>query len=152
MKRLIVVLFAAAAAIVGGAVVGDESGESELSKVMCPVSNKPVKESATADYRDATVYFCCPNCPKAFTKKPSKYAAKANLQLVQTKQFHQVACPISGQPVDSDITSKVGQLDVGMCCENCQGKVDKAEEDDKLALVFSDKAFEKGFEATVADE
>ena len=32
---------------------------------------------------------------------------------------------------------------VYFCCDNCKGKVEKAKDDEKLELVFSDKAFEK---------
>ena len=72
-------------------------------------------------------------------------ATKANWQLLQTKQFKQVACPISGKPVKDDVTSKVGDAEIGVCCKGCQGKIDKAEKDAKMDLVFSDKAFAKGF-------
>ena len=76
--------------------------------------------------------------------KTKKFATKANMQLVQTKQAKQVACPLSGKDV-GDAVAKVAGLEIGLCCNNCKGKVDKADGDDKLALVFSEKAFKKGF-------
>ena len=143
MKRTLVALLVAA--ISGGLLYAEETGKIDFTKVLCPISGKPVKESATADYKDGKVYLCCDGCPKSFAKNPSKFAAKANWQLVQTKQFKQVACPISGKPNKEGVSAKVGDIDVGLCCNGCKGKIDKAEKDQKLALVFSDKAFEKGF-------
>ena len=32
---------------------------------------------------------------------------------------------------------------VAFCCENCQGKAEKATGDDQLKLLFSNEAFEK---------
>ena len=146
MKRSMIALLVAG--IVGSVLVAEEAGKIDFKKVLCPISGKSVKEDATADYKDGhKVYLCCQNCPKAFAKNPAKFATKANFQLVQTKQFKQVACPISGKPCKEGVTSAVGDLAVGMCCANCKGKVDKAEKDGKLALVFSDKAFGKGFKS-----
>lgn len=42
----------------------------------CPVSGKPIRASVSVDYKGKKVYFCCPGCPKAFSKNPEKYAAK----------------------------------------------------------------------------
>jgi YHS domain-containing protein len=131
-------------AVAGGVLIAAEATKVNLEKVKCPVSGKAVKADATADYKNAKVYFCCQNCPKAFAKDAKKFATKANMQLVQTKQAKQVACPISGKDV-KDAVAKVAGLEIGLCCNNCKGKVDKAEGDDKLALVFAEKPFEKGF-------
>ncbi len=120
------------------------AAEVNLEDVKCPVSGKAAKADATVAYKDATVYMCCPGCPTAFKNDTKKYAVKANMQLVQTKQAKQVACPLSGKDV-KDAVAKVAGLEIGLCCNSCKGKVDKAEGDDKLALVFSDKAFEQGF-------
>lgn len=142
MKRSLIALLVAG--IAGSVLFAEEVAKVDFTKVKCPVSGKAVNKEATADYKDHKVYLCCQGCPKAFKKDTAKFAAKANWQLVQTKQFKQVACPISGKPA-KDVTAKVGDLEVGLCCKGCKGKVDKAEKDDKLALVFADKAFAKGF-------
>jgi len=53
---------------------------------------------------------------------------------------------LSGGGVDSTKTVKVSGVSVAFCCGKCQGKVKDAKGDDQLALVFADKAFDKGFE------
>lgn len=130
------------AAIAGGVLIAAEA--VDLEKVKCPVSGKAAKADATADYKDAKVYMCCQGCPKAFAKDTKKFATKANMQLVQTKQAKQIACPLSGKDV-KDAVAKVAGLEIGLCCNGCKGKIDKAEDDEKLAMVFSDKAFKKAF-------
>ena len=143
MKRTLIAVLIAA--IGGGLLYAEETGKIDFAKVLCPISGKPAKEASTADYKEGKVYLCCDGCPKAFAKNPSKFAAKANWQLVQTKQFTQVACPISGKPAADGVTSKVGDVEIGVCCKGCKGKIDGADADQKLALVFQDKPFEKGF-------
>ena len=103
------------------------------------------KAGTEVDYKGGKVFFCCMNCPKAFAKDTEKFSTKANAQLVQTKQAKQVKCPISGEDFKEDQTTKVGEVTVAFCCNNCKGKVDKASGDEQLDLVFSNKAFEKAY-------
>ena len=135
------------AALVGSAlffgqslVAADKAADSKFEG-KCPVSGKLCKESSSVDYLGKKVYFCCDHCPAAFKADPKKYAAKAAAQLLGTKQICQVACPLTGKPVNPEAKSDVGGVSVGFCCDKCKGKVDKA--DDKVALVFGD--ISKGF-------
>jgi YHS domain-containing protein len=117
-------------------------------KCDCPVAKKPAKEDKTAEYRGAKVYFCCGNCPTAFKKDTAKYAARANMQLVETHQAEQVKCPFSGEAVNKDTKIKVGGAEVAFCCNNCKGKAEKATGDEQIEMVWGDKAFDKGFKVT----
>ena len=83
-------------------VVASLYAADKLEGVKCPVSGKAVKEDKTVAYKDGKVYFCCENCPKAFTKDSKKFATKANAQLVATGQAKQAKCPISGQALNPD--------------------------------------------------
>ena len=116
----------------------------------CPVSGKDIVKDASVDYKGAKVYFCCPGCPDAFKADTAKFAAKANQQLVQTKQATQEKCPLSGGKLNPDTAVKVGEVSVTFCCNMCKGKVEKAEGDAQRDLVFSDTAFEKGFKVAKA--
>ncbi len=129
-----------------GSLVAAEAEKADLSKVKCVVSGKPVNPEATADYKGAKVYFCCPGCPKAFAKDTSKFAAKANLQLVATHQAKQKACPLSGKPTKDGKTVEVAGVKVGVCCGNCQKAIASKKGDAQIELAFNDKAFDKGFE------
>jgi YHS domain-containing protein len=63
------------------------AAEEKKVEPQCPVSGKAISKEFTVAYKGAKVYFCCPNCPKAFEKSPEKFVAKANHQLVQTGQM-----------------------------------------------------------------
>lgn len=127
--------------------------EVKLDGVKCILNPKAAaKADKSVDYKGAKVYFCCDNCPKAFAKDTAKFAAKANAQLVSTKQATQEKCPLSGGATKADKTAKVAGVEVAFCCENCQGKVNKASADEAVELVFNDKAFEKGFKVKTEEK
>jgi YHS domain-containing protein len=122
------------------------AAEPKLDGVKCVVNPKAAaKADKSADYKGGKIYFCCANCPKAYAANPEKFAAAANAQLIATGQAKQIACPLSGKAV-GEAKAKVGTIEVGFCCEGCQGKVDAAKDETaKAAIVFSDDAFKKGF-------
>ena len=138
-------------AVLGLAFVTSSTAEDkqDLSGIKCPVSGKAINPDATVEYREATIYMCCPGCPKAFAKNTEKFAAKANHQLVATGQFVQKACPLTGKPAKDDKVVDASGVKVGVCCPGCLGKANKS--DDKVALLFVDKFFEKGFEKAAAE-
>ena len=118
----------------------------DFKKVKCLVNPKQAaKETNAADYKGGKVYTCCGGCMGKFKKSPTKFATMANHQLVATKQYKQAKCPLSGGPSKAAHTAEVGGVKVAFCCGNCEGKVKKAKGKVQAELVFSDKAFKKGF-------
>ena len=115
-----------------------DADKDALKDVKCPVSAKAINKDATVEFNGGKVYFCCENCPKAFKADNAKFAAKANHQLVQTGQLVQIACPITGKDVNKDAYSEIEGVKVSYCCNNCKGKVEKADKDEKLKLAFGD--------------
>jgi YHS domain-containing protein len=109
----------------------------------CPVSGGAVNAEHFVERDGKKIYFCCENCPAAFKADPDKFAAAVNYQLLQTAQMVQVACPLSGGPLNPEAKVKVGTKNVTFCCENCQGKVAKMEQKEQIATVFGDVS--KGF-------
>jgi len=73
--RTLICMLALAGLVFVGSSTADEK-KDPLAGVKCPVSGKPIKEDATVKYKDAKVYFCCQNCPKAFAKNTEKFAAE----------------------------------------------------------------------------
>jgi YHS domain-containing protein len=127
-----------------------EKGEAEF-KATCPVSGSDAKKENASKYREGEAYFCCEKCKAAFDAEPAKFAAKANLQLVQTKQFRQTACPVSGSKVNKEQTIKVSGVKVGFCCDKCKGSLETASQDDQLTKIFGDAVFTKSFAVKKAD-
>ncbi|HAN99328.1 MAG TPA: hypothetical protein DCQ98_18750 [Planctomycetaceae bacterium] len=127
--------------------------EIKLDGVKCLMNpNAAVKEATGVAYRDGKVFFCCGNCAAKFKEDPAAVAPKANHQLVQTGQYEQLHCPLSGGDLNPEKTVKVGEVEVKFCCGNCQSKVAEAEGDAQLQLVFGNEAFDKGFAVVKKDE
>lgn len=141
-------LFAAlgAVALLVATVVAEDKKEAKeinLEGIKCPISGGKATPNSV-DYKGGKVFFCCDKCPEAFSKDSKKFATKANAQLVATGQAKQAKCPLTGGKLNPDTAITVGGAKVCFCCENCQGKVKKAEDAEALEMAFSDKAFEKG--------
>ena len=99
--------------LVAGATV--VAADVDFKKIKCVIADKPADEAKTADYKDGKVYFCCGGCAGKFAKDSKKFAAKANHQLVATKQYEQKGCPMSGKEVNKETLVKFGQTEVGLC-------------------------------------
>ncbi len=139
--RLLVGLAVAAVAVFATAYAADEI---KIEGIKCVVAaTKDAKADNSVDYKGGKVFFCCMNCPKAFKADTAKFAAKANHQLVATKQAKQVACPFTGEAVDAATKIKVEGAEVAFCCDMCKGKAEASK--DQINLIFADKAFDKGF-------
>jgi len=121
------------------------AADTAVEDLKCPVSGQPVNPEAFVEHNGGKVYFCCENCPKKFSADPAKYAAKANHQMAQSGQLKQTACPITGKAAKDSTAIDVQGVSVAFCCNNCKGKVAKAEGDEQLELVFGDS--NKGFKA-----
>lgn len=134
-------LSALCVALIAGVTVW--AGEPKLEGVKCVVAPRAAKADKSVDYKDGKVFFCCANCPKKFAAAPEKFATKANMQLVATGQYEQKKCPLTGRDLNADTKIKVGEAEVAFCCANCKGKVEAAEGDKQVEMVFGEKAFEK---------
>ncbi len=148
MKARILMLVAAAMAVAVFAVNAEDKEEKDpLKGIKCVVSGKAAKDvdGSSVAYKGGKVFFCCAGCPKAFDKDTQKFAAKANHQLIATGQAKQAKCPITGKDLNPEQKVKVQDVEVTFCCPGCKGKVSKAEGAEQAELVFSDKAFDKGF-------
>ena len=149
-SRIACVLTLAIAVVAGTAIAKDAAKDAkkkkiDLSKVKCMMSGKACKETAVAEHNDGKVHFCCPNCVKAFKKDSKKWATKANLHLVATKQFKQEKCPLTGGKAKKGTEAKIAGVEVKFCCNNCQKKANSKKGDEQLELVFNDKSFKKAF-------
>ena len=147
MKSYRIALVALCAAMVSLAAAGNAEETKKERTYKCPLAGKEIK-LATAkqvSYKGKTVYVCCGGCKAKVEKDASKFAEKLNKQLVETGQYVQAKCPISGGPMNKTKTVKIGGVEVAFCCPNCQGKASKAKGDEQLKLAFSDKAFAKVF-------
>jgi len=128
--------------------------DPKAKTITCVVSGDEINKNELKDhdfskYRDGKVYFCCGGCKMDFDESPKKFAAKANFQLVTSGQYTQTACPVNKGKIHTAKAKKnlkkvtVSGMEVDLCCPGCLKKYNKA--NDKFALIFSDKGYEKGF-------
>lgn len=137
---LSVVALGLVGAIYGSVALAEKETEKALDTT-CVVSGAPAKKEHAEKYQGKMVYFCCPNCPKAFTADPKKFDLKVKTQWLETNQITQVGCPVSGKPVDANATSALGKAKVAFCCEKCKAGFDSSS--NKAEFAF--KNFDKGF-------
>jgi uncharacterized pyridoxamine 5'-phosphate oxidase family protein len=149
MKSRKVLVALAALVLIGSSLAVADSPSLEGIKCLLQAS-KPASASKSAEYKEGKVYFCCDNCLKAFNAE--KHGAKANHQLVATKQYKQEACPLSGGKLDDSTAIEVGGAKVAFCCNNCKGKVADMKGDEQVAAVFGEEAFKKAKFAAVKKE
>jgi hypothetical protein len=124
----------------GGAIAAD------APELKCPVSGHPAGKQHVAEHNGGRVYCCCAECAKKFAARPHEFAAKANLQLVQSGQFKLVDCPLEGYGLNPATALEVGGVKVLFCCRGCRNVVRLARnEEQRINLVFGDKPFKKGF-------
>ncbi len=126
---------------------------ADLPVLKCPVSGHVVSKQYVAEHNGGKVYFCSDKCAKVFAAKTNEFAARANLQLVQSGQFKLVKCPLEGYTLNPITAMEVGGMKVLFCCKGCKNEVRLAKsEDERINLVFNDKAFKKGFEKISSTE
>ncbi len=148
IRRISLVASLVLFAFVSSLIAEEAKKEFKASCIVAP--KKAAKEDKSLEYKGAKVYFCCGGCPDAFKKDTAKYATRANMQLVQTGQAKEVKCPLSGADLNPATKIKVGDVEVCFCCDKCKGKTEALKGDEQLELVFSDKAFDKGFKVEKA--
>jgi hypothetical protein len=140
MKTLLASCFAFAVAFTAVSVYAEKV---DIAKVKCFISGQAAKEDKTSEWKDGTVYFCCGNCLKKFDGDKKAFAAKANHQLIATAQVEQKACPFSGGELKADTAIEFKGAKIAFCCNNCKGKAEKMSDDDKVAKLFGEEAYEK---------
>lgn len=144
VRKLFASALLAMAALTATAVV--VNAEEALKGVKCIfAASKDVNPEKSAEWKDGKVYFCCGNCQGKFNgmskEDKEKLAAKANAQLVASKQYVQKSCPFSGGELNAETKIKVAGTEVAFCCNNCKGKAEKMEGDAQLEALFGEKAF-----------
>ena len=124
-----------------------EDSNVNESKVICVVSGEVIEgdyKEESAKYKEGEVYFCCGGCKMDFEEDASKFSTTSNFQLLATKQYSETnVCPVSGRKIKNKKEVTIEGISIALCCAGCVKKVNKS--DNKVSLLFSDKAFDKGF-------
>ncbi len=122
-----------AAALAAGPERGDlDQGREKKGAALpeCPVMGEEVDFSLSVSTDDGPVYFCCPRCIGKFEKDPGKFAKFVTAQHKALADLPkvQVACPLSGRPIDPEAFVQVDGQKVYACCTRCTAKYEKTPE------------------------
>ena len=98
----------------------------------CPGSGMPVAEGKTALYNGFAVGFCCDDCKAGWNDADD---AKKVAFIAKNHAPENEACPGSGNPINAEVVALYRGHTVGFCCEGCQGKFNKMNDDEKTAIV-----------------
>lgn len=108
--------------------LGGEKEPESKALAHCPVSGEPISIDSRVSTDDGPVYFCCDDCIKKFEAEPARYAekvAKQREELAKREKI-QVTCPVSGEPVDTEVSTKHDDTTVYFCCNMCKRKYERA--------------------------
>ena len=109
---------------------------------------KTVKEKYAVEHNGGTVWLCCKSCVRRVEKKPERYEAGCNHQMVVTGQFAQTNCPISGGELDESVSMEIGGATVHFSDAASMKTVQDAGDDKaRIELVFATEKFNKSFTA-----
>ncbi len=138
--------FLLAAVVVLGGVSFVQADEHDLTGVKCVVATaRPVNKAQSAEFMGGKVYFCCGNCKGKFASNSKPFEAAAKMQLLQTGQIEQVACPFTGGPLNEATAVSFNGASIKFCCNNCKGKFEAATPEKKLEMAFNN--FDKAYKA-----
>lgn len=146
IMRLAICLLTISTFMLPSAVFAADPAKDPVEGLKCFIMpKKDVKGKKIIDWKGGKLYLCCSSCVRRMERTPEKYSAKANHQLVQTGQFANSACPMSGDAVSKDSPSlKIEGAMVMFSSQQHLDAVKKMEAEKQIEAVFNDKAFKKG--------
>ena len=106
---------------------------------------KGKKGAKEMDYKGGKLYLCCKSCIRRIEKKPEKYEAQANHQMVYTGQFVQEACPLSGKAIGPDSPAlDIQGVEAKFADDAELAKVKDLDVAEQIETVFGKDGFEAG--------
>ncbi len=101
--------------------------EKKSAGPKCPVTTHAVDFSVKMVAEDGPVYFCSEGCIEKYQVKPKRFARRVAAQREAAALLPkvQVTCPVTGQPVDQEISTEQGDLEVFFCRESCIAKYEE---------------------------
>lgn len=123
MQRL-AILFTLSAVLLGigffRTAAADEKGTTP-AVIKCPVEGAPANLTVSAATDAGPVFFCCEGCRGKFEAAPDGFAAQVAEQrkVLATRDKIQVACPVTGEPVNPKVSESIDGQSVSFCCKGC---------------------------------
>ncbi len=101
-----------------------QNGDSEKNLPDCPVMGEPINLAVSTPTDDGPVFFCCKGCISKYNAKPGKFTKQVAEQRKAMEKLAkvQVTCPVTGEPVDPDVSIEADGNKVSFCCKGCVKK------------------------------
>jgi YHS domain-containing protein len=99
----------------------------QVVQVACPITGKPTKEETAVEIAGSKVAFCCHNCEGKVKKADDDGKVKiAFAKAAFDKGFtHQTKCPVSGKPINAEVSVEHKGKKVYFCCPGCPPAFEK---------------------------
>lgn len=113
---------------------------STETPVLCPVTGKPIDRAVFARFRGKRVYFADKSCVEKFLADPSEYAEALKAQWKALTPLRvQVACPVTGEPIDKQFFVETPERDIYFASAEAKAKWEASAEKfaDKLDSCYS---------------
>ena len=122
-----------------------------LTGVKCIISGQPVNQRFVCDYKSGKLFFDCEASRNRFIKDKTAYITKANHQLVVTKQFVQVRCPVQDKAISLDQKRAIAGVQICFCCDKCQQHFqDGSNTHQQIRYLFGPQNFDTIFQPIAA--
>jgi YHS domain-containing protein len=135
-------LFAVAVvAFLGAPTFAPSAMAEEVPLPGCPLTGKPIDFNISFNTDDGPVYFCCKNCCKSFASDPAQHPeeVQAQREALAKRDRIQLCCPLTGSPINPEVSFDHNGQKIGFCCGDCCGKfaADPKLFADKVAAAFT---------------
>lgn len=130
-----------------------------LTGVKCVVDGgRPCRAAFSLPYLEGRIYFHRPDAIGVFQhqaldsqnqpRTDSWLICRANHQLLATGQYHQFRCPLTGKPIDANLTLRVAGIDVGFHDPAGYHRVlETPSMAERARLLFAPAPFARGFQS-----
>lgn len=94
----------------------------------CPVGGGPVNLAHCVSTPEGPVFLCCEHCIERFEATPSEFEAnvEAQREALNSLSRVQVACPVSGDPIDPTIQIQGSPDPIYFCSAECRERFSNA--------------------------
>ena len=131
MKRITMIMTLAALMKIAAAVFAGEADQKPVEKpkelknqTHCPVMGGVIDSTVYTDIQGQRVYHCCPMCSKDLKADPDKFFKKAAKDGIVFENI-QTVCPVSGEPIDKNVSLYHEGRQLKFCCEKCIATFEK---------------------------
>jgi len=114
----------AASAVLALSATWTSARAAENALPTCPITGEAIDFNVKTMTEDGPAFFCCKKCIGAFEKDPAKFASAmaAQREALAKRDRVQVACPVTGEPVNAEVSVDYNGRKVSFCCKHCVAK------------------------------